>query len=185
MTPPTTPPSPSGQPADGVARTLYLIRHAHAGTRDPSDPNDHLRPLSGKGHAQADALERTFDALGVTLNRLFSSPYTRAAQTAAPLAPYAARGAAEFLSTLTYDDYPALLGALSTSLKAHDTRVALVGHEPYLSELAAYLLTGDAAGMSLKLAKGMVVRLEGPLGPGSMTLHTALPPKLIKRLAAR
>lgn len=168
----------------GGARTLYLVRHAHAGQSDPNDPNDHLRPLSGKGRAQADALRRTFDTLGITLNRLFSSPYTRAAETAAPLTPYAAQRRAELLSTLTYDDYPALLGALAATLGAHDTRVALVGHEPYLSELAAYLLTGDVGGMSLRMQKGMVVRLEGPLDLGAMTLHTALPPKLIKRLAA-
>ncbi len=168
-----------------TSRTLYLIRHAHAGKGDPSDPNDYLRPLSGKGRAQAEALVRAFAALGVTFNRLFSSPYTRAAETAEPLAPLAARGTFEPLNALATDDYPALLGALHRGLVVHDARVALVGHEPYLSELAAYLLTGDPAGVAIKLQKGMVLRLEGNLEPGTATLHTALPPKLVGRLAAR
>lgn len=164
--------------------TLYLIRHAHAGRSDPSDPNDHLRPLSAKGHGQARALARAFGVLELSLDRLFSSPYTRAAQSAQPLAPYAARGEVEPLETLTHDDYPALLGTLKETLQKRDTCVALVGHEPYLSELAAYLLTGDPTGVSLELRKGMLVELEGRLEPGSSSLHTALPPKLIKRLVA-
>lgn len=161
------------------------MRHAHAGQGDPNDPNDHLRPLSAKGRAQAAALRGALAALEVRFDRLFSSPYTRAAETAAPLAPHAKGGRAEPLSALTHDDYPGLLGTLAATLGPSDRCVALVGHEPYLGELAAYLLTGDASGMALRMRKGMLVRLEGSLGPGRMALHTALPPKLVRRIAPR
>lgn len=163
---------------------LYLVRHAHAGKSDPSDPNDHLRPLSAEGHAQARAMALAFGALDLTLHRLFSSPYTRAAESAQPLARHAAHRKVEPLEGLTQSDYPALLHALKTVLRKRDTCIALVGHEPYLSELAAYLLTGDPAGMSLEMRKGMLVQLEGPLEPGSSSLRAAFPPKLLKRLAA-
>jgi phosphohistidine phosphatase len=163
--------------------TLYLIRHAHAGQGDPSDPHDHQRPLSAKGRAQAAALGAALAGLEVRFDRLFSSPYTRAAETAAPLVAHTKGGRAEPLSALTHDDYPGLLSVLATTLGAGDRRVALVGHEPYLSELAAYLLTGEASGMALRMRKGMLVRLEGLLKPGRMALHTALPPKLVRQLA--
>jgi 8-oxo-dGTP diphosphatase len=63
----------------------YLVRHAKAGSRSSYDgPDDALRPLSGKGRAQADALADHLVPLGVA--RLVSSPFTRCGQTLAPVA---------------------------------------------------------------------------------------------------
>jgi 8-oxo-dGTP diphosphatase len=62
---------------------LYVVRHADAGIRG-HDPDDHLRPLSHSGQAQArtlaDLLERA--SIGV----IVSSPYVRCVQTVEPLA---------------------------------------------------------------------------------------------------
>jgi len=161
--------------------TLTLIRHAHAGGYG-AYPDDRLRPLTDKGHKQAQALEKALRVLGVSFDRLVSSPYTRAAETAQALRSRAAQDV-EMLDDLTGDDYPQLLKNLRPRLNGEDEHVALVGHEPYLSELSAYLLTGDPQGLAVRFKKGMLVRLEGPLEPGAMTLHSALPPKLIGHLA--
>lgn len=62
---------------------LYLIRHAHAGTRT-SGPHDRYRPLSDKGHGRA------ADLIGLlndgVFDRIVSSPATRCSQTVEPLA---------------------------------------------------------------------------------------------------
>ena len=67
---------------------LYLVRHAKAGSRHDFKGNDRLRPLSGSGKRQAEALAirltPPLTAAGVKV--LISSPYLRCIQTLRPLA---------------------------------------------------------------------------------------------------
>jgi phosphohistidine phosphatase SixA len=70
--------------------TVLLVRHAKAGDRMRWDAPDDLRPLTGKGEAQASALVALLADHEV--GRVLSSPYLRCTQTVAPLA--AARGLA-------------------------------------------------------------------------------------------
>ena len=64
--------------------TLYLIRHADAGKRDPYSPDDHLRGLSEEGLRQARRIADRLGDRGVT--RVLSSPFPRCRQTVEPLA---------------------------------------------------------------------------------------------------
>ena len=64
--------------------TIYLVRHAKAGSRKAWTGDDELRPLSKAGRAQARALAKRLAADGIT--RIFSSPYVRCRQTVEPLA---------------------------------------------------------------------------------------------------
>lgn len=64
--------------------TLHAIRHAAAGHRDDSDPNDLARPLTRRGTAQATALVERF--AGVRIEAIVSSPAPRCRQTVAPIA---------------------------------------------------------------------------------------------------
>lgn len=64
--------------------TLYLVRHADAGKRDPYSSADHLRPLSEDGLRQAARIADRLGDSGVT--RVLSSPYPRCVQTVEPLA---------------------------------------------------------------------------------------------------
>ncbi|MGD9999467.1 MAG: histidine phosphatase family protein [Ilumatobacteraceae bacterium] len=64
--------------------SVYLIRHAKAGSRSSWDGDDRLRPLSKSGRRQAEAIA---DRLGArTVPALHSSPYIRCRQTLEPLA---------------------------------------------------------------------------------------------------
>lgn len=164
--------------------TLYLVRHAHAGESQSDSPNDHLRPLSRKGQGQAETLARACAGLGIRFHRLFSSPYTRAAETAGPLTAQVRGGRLELLAELTGDDYAGLLDVLHRARGKTDTVVGLVGHEPYLGGLTSYLLSGGA-GVGIRFRKGMMLRLDGEPKSGRMELHSALPPGLLKRLAER
>ena len=166
--------------------TLYLIRHAQADERgpqySPKYPDDSLRPLVTKGHKQAKALAKALGILDIKFDRLFSSPYTRALETAQPLSE---RLEVETLSELTSSDYPQLWAQLVDHLghdAERDIKVALVGHEPYLGELTSYLLTGDAYRISLRFKKATLVQLEGTLEPGMMALAMMLPASMYKKL---
>ncbi|MCY3805709.1 MAG: histidine phosphatase family protein [bacterium] len=64
--------------------TLYLIRHADAGKRDPYSHDDHLRGLSEDGMRQAVRIADRLGDAGVT--RVLSSPFPRCVQTVEPLA---------------------------------------------------------------------------------------------------
>lgn len=164
--------------------TLYLIRHAHAGQRVPGDPDDHLRPLSRKGLRQAETLAKACKTLELRFDRLFSSPYTRARETAAALQGCSKGRQLEFLEELTGEAYGDLLRVLGETLKPEDSSLALVGHEPYLSDLASVLLTGDVRGFGLRFRKGMLIELGGALGAGTLELRSALTADQLKRLAA-
>jgi phosphohistidine phosphatase len=62
--------------------------------------------------------------------------------------------------------------------------VAVVGHEPNLSELASTLLTGSATRLQLEMKKGGValVRIEGEPRRGSAWLAWLLTPKALRSL---
>ena len=67
--------------------TIYLVRHAHAGSREAFDGDDRFRPLSKRGRVQATVIAemlagRMGDRPGANL---LSSPYVRCYQTIEPL----------------------------------------------------------------------------------------------------
>ena len=64
--------------------TLYLVRHAHAGSRRSWDANDIERPLSARGDLQAAHLIELLD--GRPVAAVLSSPAVRCVQTVTPLA---------------------------------------------------------------------------------------------------
>lgn len=63
---------------------LYLVRHAKAGSRRDWRGNDDDRPITAKGHRQADRLLEHLGPDGIGL--VVSSPSLRCVQTVAPLA---------------------------------------------------------------------------------------------------
>jgi 8-oxo-dGTP diphosphatase len=64
--------------------TVYVVRHARAGSRSAWKGADDLRPLTKAGRRQAEALVEPLAGEGVT--RIVSSPYVRCRQTVEPLA---------------------------------------------------------------------------------------------------
>jgi phosphohistidine phosphatase SixA len=64
--------------------TVFLVRHAKAGSRSGFDGPDDLRPLIKAGRRQAEALVDVLQSATVT--RIVSSPYVRCRQTVEPLA---------------------------------------------------------------------------------------------------
>jgi 8-oxo-dGTP diphosphatase len=63
---------------------IYVVRHAKAGVRELWKGPDEERPLTRRGHRQADRLVERFE--GLELERIVSSPFLRCTQTVEPLA---------------------------------------------------------------------------------------------------
>ena len=157
---------------------LLVIRHAVA--HDPApDRDDAARALTDAGKAKLRRAIRGLRALDVHLDRVLTSPWRRAAQTARLLAPIAA-GEPIATALLTQKPNAELLALIG----GHNDTTAVVGHEPWLGELAAWLAFGDCKhGDALRLKKSGVIWLEGTAVPGGMQVCALLPPKLLRALA--
>lgn len=116
--------------------TLYIVRHAHAGSRSAWEGPDDRRPLSRKGRKQAAAIATHLAEARVT--HLVSSPATRCTQTFDPLA--------DLLSLEVTADERLLEGAegaealaLADELRAHGAEAALCSHGDVIPELLRVL----------------------------------------------
>ena len=124
---------------------LVLLRHGIAEPRLAG--RDHPdRPLTLAGRQRTRLVMAALVQRGLRLDRLLSSPYRRALQTAelaleAGLAP-----------GLTVDERLKPGGPLQTLLPAFDGRLGLVGHEPDLGHLACGLVGCPLGGLLLKKA---------------------------------
>ncbi len=149
---------------------LLLLRHGIAADPAPGQA-DAERPLTEAGRRRTSAVLQRLVQLDWGCDRLLSSPLLRAQQTAelalaAGLAPQL-----ELAQALAPGgEAPALL----RTLQGHGVswrRLALVGHEPDLSTLAAGLI-GASPG-SLQLKKAGVALLEwSPAGWQLLVLAT-------------
>jgi phosphohistidine phosphatase len=163
---------------------LYVVRHAIAAERGPDWPDDDKRPLTEKGIARFKDGLLGLTWLDVVLDEIFSSPLVRAKQTADLLAAgISGKPPVNPLAALAPGHSPEeVMTHLARVAKRR--RIALVGHEPGLGELAAHLL---GAKRPLAFRKGGVCRLDlqGFTGkrPGSLTWF--LTPKMLRQLGKR
>lgn len=160
--------------AVGNAVQLYLIRHAIALEAEPGQSDD-ARPLSPEGIEKFKGVVRGLGRLEAQFDRLYHSPKLRAVQTAELLVPLL-EGETTVTPYLAGEPSPELLKTLQGS------SVALVGHEPWLSDLCAWLLMGRMEGGQFPFKKGGVALLEGTARPGSMKLVGFWSPRMLRSL---
>jgi phosphohistidine phosphatase len=160
---------------------LYLIRHGLAEERGDAWPDDAKRPLTDDGISQLRKAARGLSRIGVSVEIVLSSPLVRARQTAELIA-----GGLDPRPSLVNIDSLAPDGnfaAVMMDLEKHarKSRVALVGHEPAIGELAARLI---GSRHPIEFKKGAVCRIDiedlPPAGPG--TLRWMLTPKILRAL---
>jgi phosphohistidine phosphatase len=149
---------------------LTIIRHAIA--EDGED--DAARPLSRKGRRRFADSVKTLDELGFCFERILHSPKRRAVETAELLRPLCE---GELQSTPLLAKEPGV--ELWKLLEGE--RLAVVGHEPHLSALLSWLVTGEPTGPNFELKKGGVAQLEGEPEPAGMRLCSLLTPKVLRR----
>jgi phosphohistidine phosphatase len=161
---------------------LYLIRHGVAEERGEDWPDDSKRPLTQAGIAKLRKEARGLVAIGAIFEQIVSSPLVRTRQTADVFAetlknkpPVATSDALAPAGT------PA---AVIQEIAKHvrKAKVALVGHEPNLGELAAQLIGARTA---LEFKKGGVCRIDfdvlPPKGQGSLIWFVT--PRMLRKLA--
>lgn len=116
---------------------LYLVRHADAVSEDVAGSDD-SRWLSARGREAARGLARLLREQRVELDAVVASPLPRAMQTAELVASgLDYLGVVEALAALAPGRHPR---RAAEELPARGRAVLVVGHEPTLSSLGAYLL---------------------------------------------
>jgi phosphohistidine phosphatase len=139
---------------------LYIIRHAIAVDEGTSDyESDSERPLTDKGRKKMRKIAKGLRALSVEFDLILSSPYVRARETAEILADvFKMKKKIAFSDNLIPIAEPNLLIAEVNENHSVDS-LALVGHEPHLSNLVG-LLTTESTQLDIKLKKGGICYLS-------------------------
>ena len=160
---------------------IYLVRHGLAEERGDAWPDDAKRPLTDEGMSRMRKSVRGLARIGVSCDVILTSPLVRARQTA----EIVAAGLAERPTLVTVDSlspagsFAAVIADLEK--QARRERIALVGHEPNIGELAARLIGSRHA---IEFKKGAVCRVDlealPPSGPGQ--LRWLLTPKIMRAL---
>jgi phosphohistidine phosphatase len=165
-----------------ATRSLYLVRHAIAEERGPKWPDDTERPLTADGAARMRRAVKGLDRLREPIALVLTSPLVRAVQTAEILSRgLPARPDVTVLPALAPGTPPSrVVQALADYEKPKV--IALVGHEPDLGHLAAWLI---GARTPLEFRKGAVCRIDTVDWPATREsrLIWFTTPRILRRLA--
>jgi phosphohistidine phosphatase len=140
-------------------KTLLLIRHAKAERAGPHLA-DHDRALDDEGQGEAREMGRRLKQRGIVPDRIITSTALRAITTARLIADELGVGAEVLVEDgRIYASSPAKLLLVLQELDDGPACVALVGHNPEMTELAQHLAprapvmaTGAVAQMDFELA---------------------------------
>jgi phosphohistidine phosphatase len=160
---------------------LYLIRHGLAEERGDAWPDDAKRPLTEQAMTRLRRAGRTLSRLGVPVDVVLTSPLVRTRQTAELItATFTPRPAIINADALAPGGTPA---AVAAEIEKHSRRphIFLVGHEPALGELAAWLI---GTKNPIEFKKGGICRIDVETGPlrGGGALRWMLTPKILRAL---
>ena len=154
---------------------ICILRHAEAEPRGPGVA-DAARKLTANGKRELRAVLKAARGAGVEPEAILTSPWKRALETAT-----AARdvlGCDNFMETkaLLPDVLPSHIWEEIRALRPLK-EIMLVGHEPHVSRLAAFLLEAPVA---IAFKKGGMLRIEvqDKEGPPRGVLKWMLTPKL-------
>ncbi len=162
---------------------LYVIRHAIAAA--PAHLPDAMRPLSTEGQRKFRLAAKGLTRLKPRIDLILFSPLLRARQTAEILAE-ALEGICRRPIHLEKADCLAPPGRLDAfilqlmELKKAATGVAVVGHEPVLSDWIGQICFNEPGRCELKKGGMALLELEASAGRGK--LKYLLPPGVLRKM---
>jgi phosphohistidine phosphatase len=150
---------------------LYLVQHGVA----LSEEQDRTRPLSEEGRAAARRSAEAASRLGVQVTEIRHSSKLRAAQTAEEFERALGVPRREVAGLAPKDD----IEPVARELVSAKDDFMIVGHQPFLGHLAAFLLCGDAHLPVVGFANAGLVRLDRS-EVGRWTLRWNLPADVVR-----
>lgn len=164
---------------------LLLLRHAIAEERDDfarTGKDDRLRPLTDEGRKKMKQGARGLRQVLPEIDLLATSPLTRAAQTGAIVdSIYGGLSEVE-IEELSPEATPT--DFLRWLRKQKAEILVAVGHEPSISLILSWLLTGSERRIfSFRKGGACLIDFAGEVGAGTATLLWALTPGQLRDLA--
>ncbi|MEA2603337.1 MAG: phosphohistidine phosphatase [Acidobacteriota bacterium] len=164
---------------------LLLLRHAIAEESEDfarTGKDDRLRPVSDEGRKKMKQGARGLRKILPEIDLLATSPLTRAAQTAAIVDSVYGDLSEVEIEELTPEATPT--DFLRWLRKQKDETLAAVGHEPSISLILSWLLTGSERRIfSFRKGGACLIEFTGEVGAGTATLLWALTPGQLRDLA--
>jgi phosphohistidine phosphatase len=161
---------------------LYLIRHGLAAERGDNYPDDAKRPLTARGIERMKREGKALVALDVTFDVILTSPLVRTRQTADALAS-AFREPPPIVNTPSLapgGTHNAIVDDLAKQSHRRK-KIAIVGHEPGIGELAGRLI---GLRRPIEFKKGAICRIDvtalPPTGNGQMRWF--LTPRILRKI---
>ncbi len=164
---------------------IYLLRHGTAAPlgRDNSF-RDERRELTAEGIQKTQQAARGLLRLGISFDLIVSSPLVRAQQTAGIVAEEV-----KFAEPIAEWDELSPEGSVEPVMKRlaacrDRNSVLLVGHQPSMGSLAAYLISGNTR-VSLPFKKGAVLSVRVTEIPPQLfgEILWMLPSRMLRRIA--
>lgn len=154
---------------------IYVVRHTVAEDRTEGQ-SDAERALTKDGKKRLEQVVYGLRGLDVKFDRVLTSPWKRARDTAKRLEPLYD---GELVETELLCQSPR--SELLALIADRGLPTCVVGHQPWLGELVSWLAFGDMRfHEQLDLKKAGFVELEGSCIPGGMKLKSFVPPTMMR-----
>ncbi|MBI5201636.1 MAG: histidine phosphatase family protein [Elusimicrobia bacterium] len=164
---------------------ILVIRHGPAGgaaEKEKWKGKDRLRPLSALGKKKTAEGAKGLARAAEVPELIATSPLVRAMQTAELVAK---RLPAPIVETEALSPEAAPEATLRWLLSRREKSVAVVGHEPQLGRLIAWLCAASTSPVTeLKKGQACLIELRGRR-PGDGRLIWSLTPKQLRRIGTR
>ena len=162
---------------------LIFLRHGLAeGHFSRDQDKDFERELTLEGVKRLHKTFKLFKKVELSIDVIFSSPLSRAIQTAELFWSYYKDADLEMMADLDILDDPRHLVEYISFLPT-DGCYAFVGHDPHITKVIAALLALHPEHDFMTIKKGGICVLEGGLWKG-FTMELLLQPKVIKTMLA-
>ena len=159
---------------------LYVMRHGVAMDRhDPASPSDPERPLTADGTERTRLAVLGLASLGVHVERVLSSPYLRATQTAAIVADLLTVPRVPVETNMALAPEQPVDEAVVQVQAGTARATVVVGHAPELDALIARLVGATQPLTALKKAGVAVVDVRGTGGGRLLAVYE---PKVLRQL---
>ena len=169
---------------------LLVIRHAIAEDKErfaETGRSDDLRPLTAEGRNKMRRGAQGLRTVVGRISQLASSPLVRARETAEIVASALGVARVEIVEALrpdrSYDELLEWLQGITLPNDDEERIVAIVGHEPHLSGLVTWLMTGgDQSRIELKKGAACLLTFDRVPDEGHATLLWSLAPSQLREL---
>ncbi|HEY4219116.1 MAG TPA: histidine phosphatase family protein [Gemmatimonadaceae bacterium] len=165
---------------------LLIVRHAIALSRETfsaTGKDDDLRPLTQDGRRKMRRIAKGLQSLAGHPDVLAASPLTRAQETGQILAEVYGMKLGAPVEALRPEAHFTMFATWTRELDDEATLIAVVGHDPHLSGLVTWLMSGNTEPtVTLKKGGACLLKFDGRVRRSGPVMDWLLTPSQLRQL---